>query len=214
MESESKKSFICPKDESEPRRNIMKLHILGLILVLVLIVALWSSLSILGRSLISLFTGSLGDIDQENLAQALEYSGLGSLATTGLSIFNFVTKTLGVVSYIAAFVSLAISIFIIYKMKQIIAAILDESVPFEDPVKVKKAPYVWLGFLLGAYGGHLFALKKKRAWIFLGMGIIGMQIIPLFLYTTGISFADAFLACFVEKDIDGYIEIDDYPYWL
>ena len=69
-------------------------------------------------------------------------------------------------------------------------------------------------FLLGAYGGHLFALKKKKAWIFLLMGILGMEIIPLFLYTSGISFADAFMACFIEKDENGYIEIEDYPYWI
>ena len=46
------------------------------------------------------------------------------------------------------------------------------------------------------------------------MGILGMEIIPLFLYTSGISFADAFMACFIEKDENGYIEMEDYPYWI
>ena len=125
-----------------------------------------------------------------------------------------VTKALGVVSYIAAFASIGGAIYIIMKMKKQIAVIVDPLAPYENPVRVKKAKFVWLGFLLGAYGGHLFALGKKRAWIYLLMGILGMQLFPLFLYTTGISFADAFMACFIDKDDEGYIEMEDYPYWI
>ena len=158
---------------------------------------------------------SYGDaVNPEDLGTILEIYGLSGLAAIGIKIFKTVTGALGVLSYIAAFVSLGAAIFIIFRMKQRISDIVDDTAPYENTIRVKKAPFVWLGFLLGAYGGHLFALKKKKAWIFLLLGILGMQIIPLFLYTSGISFADAFMACFIEKDEDGYIEMEDYPYWI
>ena len=209
------RSVFPPKGTDGRYRDIMILHIQGLILVLVLIIALWASFSILGRSLLSVFMNSLGSsVNPEDLSQTLELAGMGGAASTGIAIFQKVTSALSVLSYIAAFASLAGAVYLIILMKGRIATIIDTSAPYENPIKVKKAKYVWLGFLLGAYGGHLFALKKKRAWIFLLMGILGMEIIPLFLYTSGISFADAFMACFIEKDENGYIEIEDYPYWI
>ena len=209
------RSVFPPKGTDGRYRDIMILHIQGLILVLVLIIALWASFSILGRSLLSVFMNSLGSsVNPEDLSQTLELAGMGGAASTGIAIFQKVTSALSVLSYIAAFASLAGAVYLIILMKGRIATIIDTSAPYENPIKVKKAKFVWLGFLLGAYGGHLFALKKKRAWIFLLMGILGMEIIPLFLYTSGISFADAFMACFIEKDENGYIEIEDYPYWI
>ena len=209
------RSVFPPKGTDGRYRDIMILHIQGLILVLVLIIALWASFSILGRSLLSVFMNSLGSsVNPEDLSQTLELAGMGGAASTGIAIFQKVTSALSVLSYIAAFASLAGAVYLIILMKGRIATIIDTSAPYENPIKVKKAKFVWLGFLLGAYGGHLLALKKKRAWIFLLMGILGMEIIPLFLYTSGISFADAFMACFIEKDENGYIEIEDYPYWI
>ena len=155
-----------------------------------------------------------GSISSEDLGMVFDIYGLGGMAEIALKIFSAVTGALGVLSYVAAFVSLAAAIFIIFRMKQRISDIVDDSAPYENPIRVKKAPFVWLGFLLGAYGGHLFALKKKKAWVFLLLGVLGMEIIPLFLYTSGISFADAFMACFIKKDEDGYIEMEDYPYWI
>lgn len=209
------KSFFPPKGTEGRPHDTMVLHIQGLILVLVLIIALASSFSILGRSILSMLMGSVGgEFDSDSMNQVFELAGMGSLFSAGFSIFSFVSKTLGVVSYIAAFVSLGAAIYIIILMKNRVAMILDDPVPFENPIRVKKAAYVWLGFLLGAYGGHLFLLKKKKAWAYLAMGIVGMEIVPLFLYTSGMSFADAFLACFLEKDDEGYIEIEYYPYWI
>ena len=204
-----------PKGTDGRYKDIMILHIQGLILVLVLIIALWASFSILGRSILSMVMGSMGEsVSTEDIGQTLELAGMGDMFSTGVNIFQKVTSALSVLSYIAAFASLAGAVYLIILMKSRIALIIDTSAPYENHVKVKKAKFVWLGFLLGAYGGHLFALKKKRAWIFLLMGILGMEIIPLFLYTSGISFADAFMACFIEKDENGYIEMEDYPYWI
>ena len=209
------KSILPPKGVDGRYKDIMVLHIQGLILVLVLLVALWSSFAILGRSIMSIFMNSLGSsVSMDDISSTLELAGMGDLGNIGVGIFKFVSGTLGVLSYIAAFASLGGAIFLIYKMKQRISDIVDDPSPYENPVRVKKAKFVWLGFLLGAYGGHLFALKKKKAWIFLLMGILGMEIIPLFIYTSGISFADAFMACFIEKDDEGFIEMEDYPYWI
>ena len=209
------KNFFPPKGTEGRPHDTMILHIQGLILVLVLIIALASSFSILGRSILSMVMGSVGDsFDAESMDQAFELAGMGSIFSSGVSIFTTVSKALGVVSYIAAFASLGAAIYIIILMKNRVAMILDDPVPLENPIRVKKAAFVWLGFLLGAYGAHLFLLKKKKAWIYLIMGIIGMEIVPLFLYTSGMSFADAFLACFLEKDDEGYIEIEYYPYWI
>ena len=213
---ETKEKGIFPPKGTDGRyKDIMILHIQGLVLVLVLIIALASSFSILGRAIISMFMDSLGNsVNPEDLSTVLDIYGLGGMAETGLKIFSAVTGALGVLSYVAAFVSLAATIFIIFHMKQRISGIVDDPAPYDNPIRVKKAPFVWLGFLLGAYGGHLFVLKKKKAWIFLLLGILGMELIPLFLYTSGISFADAFMACFIEKDEEGCIEMEDYPYWI
>ena len=209
------RSVFPPKGTDGRYRDIMILHIQGLILVLVLLIALWASFSILGRTIISLFMSSLGSaVNPDDLSQTLELAGMGDMASEGIALFHKVSSALNVLSYIAAFVSLGGAVYLLVLMKGRIAAIIDKSAPYENPIKVKKVKFVLLGFLLGAYGGHLFALKKKKAWIFLLMGILGMEIIPLFLYTSGISFADAYMACFIEKDENGFIEIEDYPYWL
>ena len=93
--------------------------------------------------------------------------------------------------------------------------ILSDPTALENTITVSKAKYVWLGFLLGGYGAHLFVLgKKKKGWIFLGLGLIGATIPLAFIYTSGISFADAYLAAFIPKDSMGEIDIEDYPYWI
>ena len=211
MEEKQKPVFL-PKGTDGRYKDIMILHIQGLILVLVLMIALWASVSILGRSILSMFMDSMGDsVDINSISESTEIIGFGSGISTG--IWPTIPPLPGL-SYIAAFASIGGAIYIIMKMKKQIAVIVDPLAPYENPVRVKKAKFVWLGFLLGAYGGHLFALGKKKAWIYLLMGILGMQLFPLFLYTTGISFADAFMACFIDKDDEGYIEMEDYPYWI
>ena len=214
MDTKEKKGLF-PKGDDGRYRDIMMLHIQGLVLVLVLIIALGSSVSILLRSVLSMMSDGFGSsVNPEDLSFVFDAYGLGSLASGGMKLFKSVFSALGVLSYILAFASLGGAIAIIVFMKRRIADIIDDGAPYENPIRVKKAAFVWLGFLLGAYGGHLFALKKKKAWIFLLLGIVGMQIIPLFIYTSGISFADAFMACFIEKDENGFIEMEDYPYWI
>lgn len=214
-------SFFLPKGTEGRKKNIMILHIQGLILIVVLIMALMSSLGILGRTILTEIVFRTGLIDtgidlmsvmqSGNFFDAAtltpQYSPSAKLFLTGMKIW-------GVVGYITAFAALGAVIFLVIQMKKRIAMIVEDPYQMENPIRVKKAAFVWLGFLLGAYGGHLFALKKKKAWIYLGLGIVGMWIPVFFLYTSGISFADAFLACFIEKDANGYIEMEDYPYWL
>ncbi len=214
-------SFFLPKGTEGRKKNIMILHIQGLILIVVLIMALMSSLGILGRTILTEIVFRTGLIDtgidlmsvmqSGNFLDAAtltpQYSPSAKLFLTGMKIW-------GVVGYITAFAALGAVIFLVIQMKKRIAMIVEDPYQMENPIRVKKGAFVWLGFLLGAYGGHLFALKKKKAWIYLGLGIVGMWIPVFFLYTSGISFADAFLACFIEKDANGYIEMEDYPYWL
>ena len=214
-------SFFLPKGTEGRKKNIMILHIQGLILIVVLIMALMSSLGILGRTILTEVVFRTGLIDtgidlmsvmqSGNFLDAAtltpQYSPSAKLFLTGMKIW-------GVVGYITAFAALGAVIFLVIQMRKRIAMIVEDPYQMENPIRVKKGAFVWLGFLLGAYGGHLFALKKKKAWIYLGLGIVGMWIPVFFLYTSGISFADAFLACFIEKDANGYIEMEDYPYWL
>ena len=211
----NEKSVFLPKGTDGRYKDIRDLHLQGLALVLVLLLALWASLSILIRSILSIVLDQIGgSVNPDDVIQTMEYSGLGGLASSGFSLFGTFTTVISVVSYIVAFASLAATIFLIIKMKEKISVIIDESAPYENPIRVKIGKLVWLGFLLGAYGGHLFALKKKKAWIFLLLGVLGMEIFPLFIYTSGISFADAFMACFIDKDAEGYITMEDYPYWI
>ena len=86
-------------------------------------------------------------------------------------------------------------------------------------VSVKKIPYILLGFLLGTFGGHFFLIRRegkisKRAILFLILGICGIFCSPLMIYTTGISFADAWVGCRLKKDERGYIQVVDYNRFL
>ncbi|MBO4346059.1 MAG: hypothetical protein J5840_00320 [Lachnospiraceae bacterium] len=208
------RSILPPKGVDGRYRDIMILHIQGIVMVLILLIALWGSFSILGRSIIALLLSSVsGSVNPDDISSTLELAGMGDFAFVG-DLLKFLSGTLGVLSYIVTFGALAVSIILIIKMKKRIAEIVDDKCPYENPIRVKKAKFVWLGFLLGAYGGHLFALGKRKGWIYLIMGILGIEFFPLFIYTSGISFADAFMACFIEKDDEGYIEMEDYPYWI
>jgi len=214
-------SFFLPKGTEGRKKNIMILHIQGLILIVVLIMALMSSLGILGRTILTeiVFRTGLIDtgIDLMSVMQSGNFFDAATLTpqySASAKLFLAAMKIWGVIGYITAFAALGAVIFLVIQMRKRIAMIVEDPYQMENPIRVKKGAFVWLGFLLGAYGGHLFALKKKKAWIYLGLGIVGMWIPVFFLYTSGISFADAFLACFIEKDANGYIEMEDYPYWL
>lgn len=212
---EEKKSIFLPKDATAREKNIRKMHIFGLILVILLMGALGSSVSFLIKSIISSAkTVYASDIDMDSISEGLSLMGLGDITgiiVSGGKVFKVVSDIL---TYVGLVIFLGGSIAMLFIMKKLAKTIAEDDTPMKNPIKVKKAKYVWLGFLLGAYGGHLFAIKKKKAWVFLILGILGFSFFFLFLYTTGISFADAFIACYLWKDHNGYIEIEDYPYWL
>lgn len=212
---EEKKGLFPSKETEGHLRNIMILHIQGIVLVLVLMILLMASTSILFRSALTMGIDALGSfVDMEDLNTMFDLMGFGGAMESGTSLYQVIMTALNIISYTAAFVSIAAVIIIFINMRKRIAIILEENEKSETLIRVKKAPYVWLGFLLGAFGGHYFVTKNKRAWAFLILGFVGMWIFPAILYTTAISFSDALLACYAWKDHNGYIEIEEYPYWI
>ena len=212
---------LFPKGKTGRNHDTMILHIQGLILMVVLIMALSSAFGVLGRTIAMEAVNRSGLLSKGNSVEMLtggsSYLDLltaGGADSGSADIFMTIMRIWGVIGYIVAFALIGVTVFLLILMKKRIMKILADPTPLEQSVRVKKAGFVWLGFLLGAYGGHLFLLKKKRAWIYLALGVVGMSVPILFLYTSGISFADAYLACFIEKDAEGYIEMNDYNYWL
>ena len=215
-----------PKDCSSKIKCMRNLHIEGLVLMVVLMIMLSSSLMLIGRTFFEMIFFNTG------LATDLMYSNQGELAELAESgnIYGMLTyepeftplyyayssamKIMSVMGYTLAFLSIAGSIVLLIFMKNACRRIAEDGSPAENPVTVKKTPYVWLGFLLGCFGGQLFLHNNKKAIYFLCMGIVGLMFPIFILYTTGISFADAFLACFINKDENGEITIEDYPYWI
>lgn len=216
MANEDKKPLFLPKDAEGKLKNIRTLHILGFVLMFALIVLLGSSLGILIKNMLSIIIASRGGsgVDMDSISEILLLLGFG----TGESIpkiFNAIKVISKVFSIGGLVISLVATIIIFIFMKHRIDDYNDDSMPLENPVRIKKTKYVWLGFLLGAYGIHLFSVNRKRAIIFLILGGVGTLIFPLLIiYTMGISFADALLACYIEKDAEGYIVIEDYTYWI
>ena len=215
-------SALLPKGKTGRKHDTMILHIQGLILMVLLILALSSAMGVLGRTIAmevidrSGLLDSKGTTIEDTITGSSSYFEMLTAGGTGAGsqIVATFMRVWGILGYAFAIICLVAVIIMVLQMKKRIAMILADPTPFENTVRVKKSAFVWLGFLLGAYGAHLFLLKKKKAWIYLGLGIVGMSVPILFFYTSGISFADAFLACFYEKDAEGFIEMEDYPYWL
>ena len=218
--------FFPPKDCSSKTKSIRNLHIESLVLMVVLMIMLSSSLMLIGRMFfeviifntvlpVDLMYSNQGEltemIENGNMYAALDYE---PEFTPLYYAYSSVMKILTVAGYTMAFVSIAGSIVLLILMKKACRSIVEDPTPAENPVTVKKTPYVWLGFLLGCFGGQLFLYNNKKAIYYLCMGIIGLFFPIFLLYTTGISFADAFLACFISKDENGEIIIEDYPYWI
>ena len=194
-----------PKDCSSKTKYIRNLHIEGLILMVVLMIMLSSAMVIIGRAFFEIIFFSTG------LSDELMYSSQGSPL---YEAYSSASKIMSLLGYSFAFISMAGSIVLLILMKNTCRRIVEDPAPAENPVTVKKTPYIWLGFLLGCFGGQLFLYNNKKAAYFLCLGIIGLMFPIFILYTTGISFADAFLACFIDKDENGSVTIEDYPYWL
>ena len=218
--------FFPPKDCSSKTKNMRNLHIEGLLLMAVLLVMLSSSMMLIGRAFFEILffnTGLSADLmysNQGEMSEMLENGNMYDMLTYEpefsplYEAYSSAMKILSVTGYILAFLSIAGSIVLLILMKIVCRRIAEDATPVKNPVMVKKTAYVWLGFLLGCFGGQFFLYNNKKAIVFLCMGIIGMMFPVFILYTTGISFADAFLACFISKDENGMITIEDYPYWI
>ena len=217
--------IFLPKMSSERKLNIRSLHIFGLILIAVLMMLLASSFGLLGRSIGETFLLRYGGETVENLfysnADELREVMSGGNMVSAMSFeleptpLYRIWKAWKYFGYAAFVILLAATIVLLLQMRKFSMRIAADASAMDNPIRVKKGKYVWLGFLLGAFGAHLFAIgKKKKAWIFFGLGLGGMIIPVLVLYTTGISFSDAYLACFLPKDEEGKITIEDYPWWI
>ena len=208
------------KEMTSRQKNTRMLHIQGLILMVILVIALYASVGLLVRTYIMNYALSTGLFSSgRDLLDVLNNEGMMGALTydpmEGMEAFVTIYRVLSALGYIVAIGALAGAFVMLFLMRKRVKMILDDPTALENTINVSKAKYVWLGFLLGGYGAHLFALgKKKKGWIFLGLGLIGFTIPIAFLYTSGISFADAYLAAFIPKDSMGTIDLEDYPYWI
>ena len=208
------------KELTDRQKNIRILHIEGLILMVILVIALYASLGLLVRTYIVSYAERMGLLSSgRELVNVLNNEGMmGALTydpTSGLGFIGGLFKFISVFGYIVAIGALAAAIVLLVLMRKRIGLIIDDPTALQNTITVSKAKYVWLAFLLGGYGVHQFVLgKKKKGFIYLGLGLLGFTIPIAFLYTSGISFADAYLAAFIPKDATGMIDLEDYPYWL
>ena len=216
--------IFLPKGTDGRMKDTMILHIMSFALVAVLMIMLFSSFGILFRSVIELVMVQSGVFDTiggvSNQYDEVMSMGLMDAATYNpvsapMEMVSGIMKVMNTIGYVVTFASMAVTILLVVFMRKRAKDIVEDPFPMENPLKVKKVPYVLLGFLLGAFGGHLFYVKNtKRAMIYLLLGLVGSGIPILIFYTTAISFADALIACFYKKDEEGYIVIEDYPYWV
>ncbi|MBR3039366.1 MAG: hypothetical protein IKI20_01735 [Lachnospiraceae bacterium] len=209
--------IFLPKDADGRKKEVKKLHIMGLILMALMMVALWGAMGILIRALIKVFYGDIiSDLmgSMRLMSSDLGFYGAFTYDPTNSPIVIFL-RFWEIASYVITILALGGAVYMLWRMRKQSKIIVDDITAFDEKITVKKSKYVWLCFLLGGYGAHLFLIgKKKRGYIFLGLGLAGLINPVTFLYTSGISFADAFLACFYPKDCDGMVDLEYYPYWL
>lgn len=196
-------------DRNEKQHCMMIIHIQSIVLMLVMLVLLVSSIAtlefsimqIIGLDPVGSFTETFGAIDQ--------LSGIVTIVTTIFEIFNTVRT-------IVLILSLVLTVVLLYLMKKQIDLYKESKDRSGKTVKVKKLPYVLWGFLLGMYGAHYFYQgDRSRGRIMLIIGLVGTFIMPILsVYTMGMSFGDAYLACFLDRDSQGYVGIEEYPYWI
>lgn len=199
---------------NEGQKCILKLHIEGIILMAVLMVCLTGCLSIITFTVLEIFGIDVFEL----FAPLSEIIGIPVEITGVTSIAGKIIKAKRVLDYVIAIGGLAGAVILLINMKNCAKAYTKLDTPATNTIKTKKIAYALWGFLLGAYGAHYFYIgKKKRGFINLIVGVLGTFVgsfFVLLLYTMGISFADAYLACFLKKDEEGYISIEDYPYWI
>lgn len=133
--------------------------------------------------------------------------------------FTAIRNVLKVFDFIGIFLFTAIVIVLLVLMRKQINKYKESDDISENVVEVKKTPYTLWGFFFGAYGAHYFySGNKKRGYIMLALGLVGTFVIVqppiLLIYTMGVSFADAYLACFLDKNRHNLIEIEEYPFWI
>lgn len=186
----------------ERRERLTNLHGLGMILAGVLMKLLAYAIRIIGRSLLDIVFYTWEDIASPIEQYMQVFPGFKVLC-------NIISATM----YVKFGYLLLWTVLILWLIRREIKQYVNctaaaDSVQY---IRVRKTPYVWLGFLLGSFGAHLFLLRDKtKAWLYLFLGFVGISVKYCTWYTMGISFTDALLACYLPKDSEGYIEIIDY----
>lgn len=208
------------KELTGRQKEIRILHIMGMILMGVLMVALVAATGIIVRTILSTYLEEAGLLSsgKQLVSTFNEYGMIDGIGGSGSLNFGFIGvlwKIIGAVGYIVAIGALAAAIVLLFLMRKRVENVLSDPTALGNTTCVNKAKYVWLGFLLGGFGVHYFTIgKKKKGLIFLGLGLAGSTIPVVLIYTWGVSFADAYLAAFIPKDSMGMIDLEDYPYWL
>ena len=214
---EKKKSsvrFAAPETASSNERTVCNLHILGICLSIALSGLLSASLSIMWHSIRTIILESFSMSDVENAM-----SGNRQLFDIIKSVCDFywmIWDQIKIPYYIWIYGrfgwTLFTTVILLVIMKKVTTYYVKDGTDPLPTVEVKKKKYVLLGLLLGSFGAHFFAMKKrKRGFLFLILGILGLKFNILMWYTLGISFADAFLACTIKADLTGRAEVPDYP---
>ena len=120
-------SFFLPKGTEGRKKNIMVLHIQGLILIVVLIIMLSSSLGIIGRTVLSEVVYRSGILDpgaEQELTELMQSGNMYALMTytyepsPQMKLFNTIMTVWSVIGYIVAFAALGATIFLVILMKK------------------------------------------------------------------------------------------------
>ena len=139
---EEKKNLFPSKDTEKKYRNIMILHIQGIVLVIVLMLLLAASFSIMFRSIFTMGIDVVGGmIDIDDIMFLFEEMGFKAMAEGGIGLYKILSVGLNIISYGGAIITIVATIVIFIQMKKRIAMILDENEEKLNIVKVKKAPY-------------------------------------------------------------------------
>lgn len=186
------------------RHSTENAHIFGIVLTYALLQCAGAAVSIIIHSLwqIADYFYNLSALLEEPLSYQPRWF---------VRMWNMLSEYLVLASYIKMGVLLLVTLVLLWLLNNESKRLQKIPLPQEAGCRVKKTLYIWLGFLLGGYGAHLFLLPdKRRAWIFLIMGICSIWLRPLMWYTIGVSLADAWLACRLQADAEGCIYIEKY----
>lgn len=202
--------------------ELCRIHIIGIIMTVFLLLMGSSAIWMLLWSGADMYLTSVGDGAVSALEEVFgDILPMNSSGSAGINITATVSR-LSTTSTITTIVWLIATVILLVLINRQSVKVAERYHTFAtdqhysgQTVRVKKTAYILLGFLLGSFGAHCFLVKREgkvsiRAILMLAAGILGLSFMPFMIYTTGVSFADAWVACRLKKDEAGYIEVVDY----